>query len=315
MTMTTATTTATTAAPETTATTMSPSTIWITGGHGMLGSRLATDARAAGHDVLVSGREVDIANAVDVAVFIAAHRPAVIVNCAAYTAVDKAEQEQDEARRINVLGASVLATAAATIGARLVNISTDYVFDGDGSVPLDEQMPTAPRSVYGHSKRDGELAILAATDTALIVRTSWLYAATHKNFVRTMLTLMADRDQLRVVSDQRGRPTSTTTLSTAILALLDVDAAGIVHVADATGAAGISWHDFAVAIREDAVARGLPVRVQGIEAIATAAYPTPAARPAWSVFSTTRYEALTGLRLPAWRASLATVLDTIVANR
>ncbi|HEY1099994.1 MAG TPA: dTDP-4-dehydrorhamnose reductase, partial [Myxococcota bacterium] len=240
--------------------------IWIPGGYGMLGSGLADDARAAGHDVVVSGRDVDVADAGDVAVFIAAHHPAAIVNCAAYTAVDKAESESALAERVNGLAPGVLAAAAATIGARFVHVSTDYVFSGEGDRPLDEQMPTAPVSVYGRTKRDGENAALAASDTTLIVRTSWLYAATHKNFVRTMLALMADREQLRVVADQFGRPTSTTTLSQAILALLDVGARGIVHVADDTGDAGISWHDFAVAIRAGAVERGLPMRVQQVEA-------------------------------------------------
>jgi len=288
-----------------------PLKIWIPGGYGMLGSRLAQDARAAGHDVVVSGREVDIADAAAVATFISAHRPQAIVNCAAYTAVDKAESEAADAERINATGPGVVAAAAAAVGARLVHVSTDYVFSGTGSTPLSEDTPTGPVSVYGRSKRAGELAVLAANDDAVVVRTSWLYAATHKNFVRTMLTLMADREQLRVVSDQRGRPTSTATLSEAVLRLLDVDARGVVHVADETGAEGISWHDFAVAIREDATARGLPMKVQGVEAIPTAAYPTPAARPAWSVFATERYTTLTGQRLPPWRAALGRVLDDL----
>ncbi len=290
-----------------------PLTLWIPGGHGMLGSRLAADARAAGHDVVVSGREVDVADADAVAAFISVHHPQAIVNCAAYTTVDKAEQEPEQAQRLNAEAPGVVAAAAAVVGAKLVHVSTDYVFDGAGSAPLSEDTPTSPVSVYGRSKRDGERAVFDANDNAVVVRTSWLYAATHKNFVRTMLMLMADREHLRVVSDQRGRPTSTTTLSDAILRLVDVDARGVVHVADETGAEGISWHDFAVAIREDAAARGLPMKVQGVEAIATAAYPTPAARPAWSVFSTARYRELTGEALPPWRQSLGLVLDAIVA--
>ena len=301
----------TSTASTTTFHTNNPLKLWIPGGHGMLGSRLGNDARAAGHDVVVSGREVDIADADAVATFMAAHHPQAIVNCAAYTAVDKAESEDADATRINAVGPGVLARAAAAIGARIVHVSTDYVFSGTGSTPLSEDTPTGPVSVYGRSKRAGELAVLAANDDAVIVRTSWLYAATHKNFVRTMLTLMADRDQLRVVSDQRGRPTSTTTLSHAILRLLEVKARGVVHVADETGPEGISWHDFAVAIREDATARGLPMKVQGVEAIPTAAYPTPAARPAWSVFATDRYRALTGEPLPPWRAALGRVLDDL----
>ena len=293
-----------------------PLKLWIPGGHGMLGSRLAKDARAAGHDVVVSGSEVDIADPAAVATFMAAHQPRVIVNCAAYTAVDKAESEPALALRVNAEAPGILAAAAAAaVDARLVQVSTDYVFSGSGDRPLDEDTPTAPASVYGRSKRAGEAAVLTASDTSLVVRTSWLYAATHKNFVRTMLALMADRDQLRVVSDQRGRPTSTATLSQAILRLIEVGARGVVHVADETGDEGISWHDFAVVIRQDAAARGLPMKVQGIEAIPTAAYPTPAARPAWSVLATRRYATLTGQPLPPWRAALGDVLDAIVAAR
>jgi dTDP-4-dehydrorhamnose reductase len=196
----------------------------------------------------------------------------------------------------------------------MVHVSTDYVFGGAGSTPLTEQAPTAPTSVYGRTKRDGEQAVLAANDRAIIVRTSWLYAATHKNFVRTMLSLMATREQLRVVGDQRGRPTSTATLSAAIINLIGANARGIVHVADDTGSAGISWYDFAVAIRDEAVAAGLPVVVKAIEAIPTSAYPTPAVRPAWSVFDTSRYTALTGRALPAWRDTLKTAIAAVAAD-
>jgi dTDP-4-dehydrorhamnose reductase len=282
----------------------------------MLGTRLAADAAAAGHDVTVTGHDVDAADKNAVAKAVADARPDVIVNCAAYTAVDAAESDVDGAVRGNVTVPTVLAAAAESVGARLVHVSTDYVFDGTGSRPLREDDPTGPQSVYGKSKLDGEAPVVAGG--GLVVRTSWLYGPTHKNFVRTMLTLMADREQLRVVADQRGRPTSTSTLSTAILSLLAADARGVVHVADATaddaGAdRGISWHDFASAIADEGRAAGLPLRVNAIEAIPSAAYPTPARRPAWSVFDTSRYSALTGRALPTWQGTLKAVVAAIAA--
>jgi dTDP-4-dehydrorhamnose reductase len=288
--------------------------LWIPGGTGMLGTRLAADATAS-HEVMISDREVDIADADAVAAFWQQRGPFdLVINCAAFTAVDLAETERDAAFRVNATGPGVLAAACATRGARLVHISTDYVFDGAGSAPLDEETPTGPIGVYGDSKLAGERAVLTAGGAPLVVRTSWLYGPTHKNFVLTMLKLMAERDALRVVGDQRGRPTATSTLSHALLRLADVGASGVVHVADETGPQGISWHEFAVAIREGALARGLPVKAGVVEAIPTSAYPTPARRPAWSVFSTARYERLTGEALPDWKQRLGEVLD-VVARR
>jgi dTDP-4-dehydrorhamnose reductase len=280
----------------------------------MLGSRVAADADAS-FEVVVTGEEVDIVDPVAVAAWWRGSGPFdVVVNCAAYTAVDAAEANVDVATAVNAHGPRVLAAACATSGARLVHVSTDYVFDGSATTPIDEGAPTNPLGVYGQSKLAGEQAVLAHGGAALVVRTSWLYAPTHKNFVLTMLKLMAERDALRVVSDQRGRPTSTQTLSSALLRLIDVEASGVVHVADATGPHGISWHDFAGAIREGALARGLPVKASIVEPIQSSAYPTPAKRPAFSVLSTARYEALTGEVLPEWRARLAAVLD-VVARR
>ncbi len=283
----------------------------------MLGTRLAADAAAAGHDVKVTGHDVDVADAAVAGAIIGAVHPDVIVNCAAYTAVDAAEGHVDDATRGNVVAPTVLAQAAATAGARLVHVSTDYVFDGQGTRPLREDDATGPQGVYGTTKLAGEAPVVGAG--GLVVRTSWLYGPTHKNFVRTMLTLMADRPQLRVVADQRGRPTSTATLSAAILALVDAGATGVVHVADSTASGdgvdrGISWHEFACAIADEGRAAGLPLTVESIEAIPSSAYPTPAKRPAWSVFDTSLYTQLTGRTLPPWRETLRTVVATIAAS-
>lgn len=288
------------------------SRLWIPGGTGMLGARLAADAIAT-HEVVTTGHEHDIADAAAVARFLDERGPFdVVVNCAAFTAVDLAETERDAAMRVNAVGPAVLAQACAARGIRLVHVSTDYVFSGSGDRPLREDDATGPTGAYGASKLAGEGPVVDAG--GLVVRTSWLYGPTHKNFVLTMLRLMADRELLRVVADQRGRPTSTATLSHGILKLIDAGAAGVVHVADETGPAGVSWHELAIAILDGARARGLPLKATTVEAIPTSAYPTPAQRPAWSVFDTARYTALTGEALPDWRTRLHETLD-VVASR
>ena len=287
------------------------SRLWIPGGRGMLGTRLAADA-VASHDVLVTDSDTDIADRAKVAAFLDEKKPGAIIICAAWTAVDLAEQEADAAFRVNATGPLVVAEEAAKRSIRVVHLSTDYVFDGLASRPLTEDDPVGPVSVYGRTKLSGERAVV--DHGGLVVRTSWLYAASHKNFVLTMLRLMAEREQLRVVADQRGRPTSVATLSAALLKLLEVGATGVVHVADDAGPTGISWHDFAVASREGALARGLPMKTTAIEAIPTSAYPTPAARPAWSVFDTAKYTRLTGQPLPPWQTRLGEVLDVLAAR-
>jgi len=292
-----------------------PRKLWIPGGRGMLGSLLARRAVDAGFDVVASGHDVDAADADVVAAFVALHRPTHVINCAAWTAVDLAETERAAAHRGNAVLPGVVGATAHRIGARVLHVSTDYVFDGTVPSPeraLREDDDTGPTSVYGATKRDGERAFLDATDgRGLVVRTSWLYGPGGKNFVTTMLKLMAERDELKVVADQRGRPTSTATLADALLRLLDQEAGGVAHVADEAGARGISWHDFATAIRAGALARGLPVKAHTIHAIPTSAYPTPAKRPAWSVLDTTRYTRLTGASLPSWEQTLGAYLDVL----
>ncbi len=284
-------------------------TVWIPGGHGMLGSRLSALA-AADVDVITTTRaDVDVADRAAVLAFAQRRRPTLILNCTAYTAVDKAESEPALATAGNADAPAWLGEAARAVGARALHVSTDYVFDGSGSRPLREDDATGPVSAYGRSKRQGEERFLDATSgQGLVVRTSWLYGPGGKNFVLTMLKLMAEREQLKVVADQRGRPTSTSTLAQRLWLLAALDATGIVHVADATGPQGISWHDFAVAIHAGASARGLPLQAKSIEAIATSAYPTPAVRPAWSVLDCSRCETLTG-PLPSWTTTLEAFLD------
>lgn len=283
--------------------------IWIPGGRGMLGQAL--QRQLVGSDVVVSGSDVDIADAAAVNAFVDAQRPTVILNCAAYTAVDKAEAEEDTATRANGVGPGVVGAAAQRIGARALHVSTDYVFDGTSKQSWLPDDKTGPLGAYGRSKLVGEQRFLEATKgKGLVVRTSWLFGPGGKNFVTTMLKLMSEREQLKVVADQHGRPTSTATLASTLWSLAQTDASGITHCADA---GAVTWHAFACAIRDGAQERGMPLKVQNVEAIPTSAYPTPAVRPAWSVLDTTRTEQLIGRPMPSWRATLGTYLDELRA--
>jgi dTDP-4-dehydrorhamnose reductase len=284
--------------------------VWIPGGKGMLGQRVAGGGGGVDVDVIVTSRsDVDVTQREAVFAFVERERPTLIVNCTAYTAVDKAESEPLVAEAANADAPAFIGAAARAFGARALHVSTDYVFDGRGSRPLKEDDATGPVSVYGKTKRSGEERFLDATAGAgLVVRTSWLYGPGGKNFVLTMLKLMAEREHLKVVSDQRGRPTSTSTLADRLWKLSALAASGIVHVADDAGATGISWHELALAIHSGAKARGLPIKAIDIEAIPTSAYPTPAVRPAWSVLDCSRCEALTG-PLPKWQTTLDAFLD------
>lgn len=236
--------------------------------------------------------------------------PDVVVNAAAYTAVDRAEQERDLAFRVNAEAPGVLALACADAGIRLVHFSTDYVFDGQGSRPWREDDPTGPLGVYGASKLAGEQAVLAADAMHLVFRLCWVYAAHGQNFLRTMLRLGAEREQLRVVADQRGTPTPAHLIADAVAAALDPPRrrGGLYHLA---AAGECSWHGFATAIFDGALSRGLLARVPAVEAIPSSEYPTPARRPAYSRLDCARLQADFGIALPDWRRGLDEVLDRL----
>ena len=236
--------------------------------------------------------------------------PDVVVNAAAWTAVDRAETEPDAAFRANAEAPRVLAGACARRGARLVHYSTDYVFDGRGTRPYREDDATSPLGVYGESKLAGEDAVRASGADHVILRPAWVYAPRGKNFLLTMLRLGAERDRLRVVADQFGTPTSAALIAdtTARILAHPSRASGTWHLT-ANGQA--SWHGFAEAIFAGAVERGLLPRAPTVDAIATADYPTPAARPAYSVLDTTRLRRDFGIDLPDWRDGLAGALDML----
>lgn len=237
-------------------------------------------------------------------------RPQVVVNAAAWTAVDKAESEPEAAFRANAEAPGVIARWCAAAGVPLLHYSTDYVFDGQGRQPYRPDQATAPLGVYGTSKRAGEEAIAAAGGRYLIFRTAWVYAAHGHNFLRTMLRLGAERDTLGVVADQIGTPTPAALIAdvTAQVLVQPLQRSGIYHL---TARGQTSWHGFAEAIFQGAVARGLLMRAPQVNPIATADYPTPARRPAYSCLDTTSLEKDFGVSLLTWQAGLAGVLDAL----
>lgn len=234
-------------------------------------------------------------------------QPSLVVNAAAYTAVDRAEQEVEAAFAANAQAPGVIARWCAAHGVPFVHYSTDYVFDGQGSAPYREDEPTAPLGVYGTSKRDGEDAVRAAGGRHLIFRTAWVYASHGANFLRTMLRVGAERDVLRVVADQIGTPTPAALIA-------DVTAQALQHPGQLSGtwqltASGqTSWHGFAEAIFAEALASGVLAKVPTVEAIPSSEYPTPAKRPAWSVLDNRKLQQDFGVVLPSWQDGLKRVM-------
>jgi dTDP-4-dehydrorhamnose reductase len=232
-----------------------------------------------------------------------------IVNGAAYTAVDKAESEQATAQAVNCTAVGVLARSAARTGARLLHLSTDFVFDGRSNRAYRPDDPTNPLSVYGATKLAGEQEVLVQGSQGIVLRTAWVYDATGRNFVLTMLRLMRERPEVRVVSDQIGAPTWATGIARVIWGLIAADApAGIFHWTDAGVA---SWYDFAVAIQEESLARGLLTQAVPIVPIATKAYPTPAQRPNFSALDSEATRSLLEIPAQHWRHNLRNMLDEL----
>jgi dTDP-4-dehydrorhamnose reductase len=262
---------------------------------------------------------VDLGDVTSIAALLDRLQPQVIVNTAAYTAVDRAEQEEALAHRINAVAPGAMAQWAATHGALLVHYSTDYVFDGESPTPYPVDAPTAPLSAYGRSKLAGEQAVLAAGGQHLILRTAWVYAAHGKNFLRTMLRLAGERDELRVVADQFGTPTTTALIATATLTALERWLAAAtperhalegVHHLVASGST--SWHGFASAIVERAHTLGLIERAPRVTAISTNEFPTPARRPPYSLLDNREFQATFRTTLPPWQHGLDNVLQSLI---
>ncbi len=290
------------------------SPILVTGGTGQLASALAM---LGGERVRRVGRpDFDFDKPETIGAAFQAVRPGLVVNAAAYTAVDVAETDQAAAFRANRDGPAELARLCADAGVPLIHISTDYVYDGEKSAPYVETDPVGPRSVYGASKLAGETAVLNAGGHSIILRTAWVYAASGRNFVRTMLALTEKHDTLRVVGDQHGCPTAAADLAAAILAIVDrIEAAGwddaYSGVFHAAGTGETSWHGLATAVFEAAARRGVKVP-STVAAITTAEYPTPAKRPGNSRLDCARLASVFGVRLPPWRESLTRTVDEIL---
>ena len=290
--------------------------LWVVGARGMLGRCVAEQAHAHGLSVVETDSEVDIGDLDAVSKFGSSEHPTHIFNCAAYTRVDDAETEREAARRVNAIGPGNLALVAHELGSALLHVSTDYVFDGVAEQPYTEAAQCGPQGVYGATKWEGGQLVqkhLAAPGKAFIVRTSWLFGEYGANFVQTMLTLFETKEELRVVADQVGRPTYAPDLADAGLRLLGLHReqgesapAGTYHFAN-TGAT--SWHGFASASREQALARKLPVRTERIVPITTAEFPRPARRPNYSVLATERIQQALGRAPRPWQDALAVYLD------
>lgn len=283
---------------------------------GQLGVELLR--QAASHDVEVTalGRaEADLADPAACAAKVREHRPRVVVIAAAYTAVDLAETETELARCVNALSPDAIAAAAAEVGAAVINVSTDYVFDGAGGAPYREDAPTHPLNVYGRTKLEGEQAVAAANPRSLSIRTSWVVSPHGKNFVKTMLRVAAAGNPLKVVDDQSGRPTSAADLAGFILQLAPKLAAaeagdplfGVVHFANS---GEVTWRDFAIEI----IAQALGDRAPEVGAQRTADYVTPATRPLRATMDLARLERVYGVTPRHWRDALSDIVAELKAT-
>lgn len=304
--------------------------ILLLGANGQLGQTFITHGGLAERGDLVAASRVgrlatggpgvvgDLADLTALGALLDRQRPAVIINAAAYTAVDKAESDEDVATRVNGDAPGVIGRWAAANDALVIHFSTDYVFPGDAASPYTTTAPTGPKSAYGRSKLAGEIALRNSGARHLILRTAWVYSTAGSNFLKTMLRVGRDRDELRVVADQRGTPTTTSLIVAGTLATLDRYAvaaspdvlSGTSHL---TASGETTWHGFAEAIFAEAVAAGVITHAPRVLAITSAEFPTPAKRPAYSVLDNTSFSETFGVALPDWRAGLRETINAIAS--
>lgn len=283
--------------------------ILITGGSGQVGHCLKAQLQGCAELSVPDSSALNIADRRSVRQAVETFRPDYIINAAAYTAVDKAENDAGRAFAVNRDGARHLAEAAEAAGAAMLHISTDYVFDGAGGAPYDEAAPTAPQNIYGASKLAGEQAVLAACRRAVVMRTSWVFGAHGQNFVKTMLRLGRERDSLGIVADQYGAPTAATDIAAALITVVRrhtpeqlAERAGIYHYC---GSPYASWFEFAETIFAEAAAQGVLAKIPAVKPIATADYPTPAKRPADSRLDCGKIRAVFGIGPCDWHSALS----------
>ena len=288
--------------------------ILLVGNTGQLGQELEHILRPSYNNTLIAvGRpDIDLCQPETITKIIEEVQPKVIVNCAAYTAVDKAESEPELAHAVNGNAPGIIAKAAQDSGAFFLHVSTDYVFDGNNYLPYTESDTPNPLGIYGKSKLAGEEAIRQNCENHLIIRTAWVYGNHGKgNFVKTMLRLGGQREALGVVEDQIGTPTWTGDLAAAIAQLipnLKPEQSGTYHY---TNSGVASWYDFAIAIFEEAKNLNIPLKIERVNPITTSEYPTPARRPAYSVLSCGKISQLLGEKPPHWRESLRKMLANL----
>lgn len=284
--------------------------VLIVGKNGQLAWELGRSIPAGWQVCMLGQSELDIRALDQVRDQLAHNKPEVVINCAAYTAVDKAENDSATAYAVNESGARNLALVCAERGARLLHVSTDFVFDGKNHHPYSPEAPANPLSVYGASKHAGEqLVMTLLPESSVVVRTSWVYSANGNNFVKTILRLTKEKPQIGVVADQIGSPTWAKGLADWLWAIAaKPEVSGIFHWSDAGVA---SWYDFAVAIQELGCAKGLLDKAIPINPIPTAAYPVPACRPKYSVLDKRNAEAASGLKTIHWRQQLSDMLDEL----
>ena len=286
--------------------------VLVLGSKGQLGCCLADQLSDTDYEVIYTSRsEIDMADLAQTKVNITNLRPNIIINASAYTAVDKAEDDQQEADKINHLAVANIASTCGEIGCWLIHISTDYVFDGAASHPYGENAETNPQGVYGDSKLKGEVAIQSSGCKHLIIRTAWVYSEYGNNFLKTMMRLGADRDELSVVGDQIGCPTYAQDIAKTIVSILSgLDlkrSSGIYHYC---GDEPCSWYEFALAIFLEADIHGLKTP-SSVKSITTAEYPTPAIRPTYSVLDCTNIESVFHVTRSNWRDGIKTVIDRL----
>jgi len=297
--------------------------ILITGQGGQLAWELEQTSPNFLEIICLSSKELDISNQENVNKVLSSHNPDVVINAAAYTAVDKAETEQDKAYAVNKLGSEYLALACKELKAKLIHVSTDFVFDGTSSTPYQTDDKTNPINVYGVSKLAGDMKVneILGSD-ATIIRTAWVYSAHGNNFVKTMLCFMAEKDKLGIVYDQVGTPTWAKGLAKMIWVLVErhsrTEGRGIRNPlsGDATllhwtDAGVCSWYDFAIAIQELAIEKGMLDKEIPIRPIPASAYPTPAARPSFSVIDKVTAEEASGVETIHWRKQLSEMMDEL----
>ncbi len=292
--------------------------VLLFGADGQLGHALQAELPGLGRLIALTLADVDIADAKALQAVIRHHAPRYIVNAAAYTAVDKAEQEPDLVQAINATAPGIMAAEAKTLGATMVHYSTDYVFNGQSAQPYKESDATDPLSVYGRSKRDGDAQVMAQAGTFFIFRSSWVVGSHGGNFLKTMLRLAQERDSLSVVADQHGVPTSARWMAQVTLkALQNPQHAALSGLYHLSNAGHTTWHGYAQYVLAQAARMGWSLKVQAaqVKAISTADYPLPAARPANSLLDTRSVQQKLGLAIPTWQTGVDEVLAALWAQR